>query len=88
MKTLTVILTETPERELEVKRLKEDVETTLNRLVKKYGNNRNGHYLSIFATSYITTMALTLCYKDEEFEILKAIIESSGLMQKNNGMED
>lgn len=88
MKTLTVILTENPERELEVKRLKEDVESTLNKLVKKYGNNRNGHYLSIFGMSYITTMALTLCYKDEEFECLKGIIDSSGLMQKNKEMED
>lgn len=88
MKTLTVILTENPERELEVKRLKEDVEATLNKLVKKYGDNRNGHYLSIFAMSHITTMATVLCYKDEEFECLQGIIEASGLMKKNTKMGD
>lgn len=81
MKTLTVILTETPERELEVKRLKQDVESTLNGLVKKYGNHKNGHYLSIFAMYHITTMATVLCYKEEEFECLKGIIEDSGLMK-------
>lgn len=83
MKTLTVILTENPERELEVKRLKEDVESTLNGLVKKYGDHKNGHYLSIFAMSYITTMATVLCYKEEEFDCLKGIIDESGLMKKH-----
>lgn len=88
MKTITVILTEGPERELEVKRLKEDVEATLNELVKKYGDNRNGHYLSFFGMSHILTMATDLCYKNEEFECLKGLIEASGLMEKNTKKED
>lgn len=78
MKTVVLIQADSREREIEIEKMRDDIYATINGLVKKYGDNRNGFMLSLFSMS----CAAALCSGNIDPETVNDILEANNLTKK------